>query len=331
MGNKNYTEERQEILTTIIRVTGCTSFLCSLLIVYTILKDAKNKLPHIYQRLVLCLSLTDMVSSINLAQNGWVQDYAGTCSASAFLFQFGVAAMLYTACLCWHFLLVICYEWTPRRFKESRIELCMHLMALGWPLSVGVVALATQSYGVITIINGFCHFDEFRNGTDAGRHAGRIPFYLEVTGFFAPMIFASAVILYSMIRICCTVRGQEKRQQSYEFQNQVGSARRSSFSIAQHRSSFQRTKQAVVQASLFIAGFVVTNITFFTAFILHAVFLTGNPNEAYLDEIFAWAVAVYIFMPLQGMWNLIGTCMYCVTLYFNNNAPRSVFSCELGR
>lgn len=306
MASTYFSDRDEETLMIIPRVTGSISFLCSLLIIFIILAEARVKLKHVYQRLLLGLSLTDIMCSLNITQNGWVTNYSAACSINGFLFNFGSCTVIYNACLCIHFLLVICYKWTPRRFKESRVELLMHTIALGWPLSIGAVGLATQSYEEIALIPGYCHYSEYPKGRCSSCPRRPFVFWLDLLTSLVPPVVCTLIILYCMIRIFWTVRQQERRQAAYEFRNES----------SQKRKSFQRTKQAAKQAALYIAAYLVTYVPAVVAFLVVA--LGGKQHQhGGTTYLFAWSVLVVCLWPLQGFWNLIGMYVFRTATKFH--------------
>ena len=260
-----------------------TSLLCSSLISYIILSDAKNKLAHMYQRLLLALSLCDVISSLNVLLFRWMDSNnqaIGTCKLSAFLTHFSVCTGVYNACLCLYFMFVICYQWTPRRFQTSKVEHWMHLISLGWPLSFAIAGLATDSFGELESMGGICHY------------AGGAPhiFKLEMAGFAAPALLAGLVIFYAMTRIVIVVRRQETKQQFYDFSSSLNAN-------ANHGSRFRQTREAAKQAALFVLAHALTFLPYLILAVM--VFMTGSQTPRILYPM----VAPLFF--LQGFWNLI--------------------------
>lgn len=335
-----FTEQQERIILIIPRMSGSVSLLCSFLVGYIILVDAKSKLQHIYQRLLLAVSISDMIASFNtVALSGWTVNYDFTCKLNRFLLQFNVVTALYTASLCWYFLLVICYQWTPRKFKERWwVEIILHGISVGWPVGIGVAGVVTQHHKRASLLPGFCSYHEYPEGRHEGAPHYPSAVYMKIAATVAPVGLASLVVLVSMLRIFCAVRKQESRSAAYQFQPQlqhvVGSGplgplarsksnsddsqqqpgvvrqsmrqsilrrlRQTVTTQRAKRKAFQRTNEAAKQSGLFVAAYYMTFTPTIAAMV---IFSLKSPGE--FDHLFVWSVFMTILSPCQGFWNLL--------------------------
>ena len=230
-----FTELQKEWLVMIPRFSGSISFCCSALIVYIILSNRKTKLSHIYQRLLLGMSTADMLFSSSNFLIGWAPNYQGTCTLYGFLSQFSPVVFLYNASLTSYFMLVICYEWSPKKFHASRVEWVMHGVSLGWPILAGIAAIATQSYGKMTVYPGTCSFDEYPDGRANENNRNAAALWLEIFGNLLPSVVGFFVVTFTMTRICWVVFRQEQKHEKYNF-------RSSTIGQQQQQQQHQRTQ-----------------------------------------------------------------------------------------
>ena len=327
-----FSEAQNQPLLGLLRFSSITSFVCSGILVLNIFSDSKTKLAHAYQRLLLGLSLCDMISAFNTAQAGWVAKYNVSCQINGLLSHFHISCGLYNAMLCLHFLLVICYKWTPRQFREQRyVEWGMHLISVGWPLSFGIAGVAVQAFGPIAFVPKVCSYDKFPEGRCETCRMVPEATILQLCGQAVPIVISFLIILYAMVRIFTTVFRQDRRQMAYQFQghpqfkaaeetrvSQQPTQRVSRISIRNsirlslninaagrrerqlQQKRYQRCKESAKQAGLFIFAHLVTYTAILASFV---ILMKENPYEDY--KAFQLSAVVCVFWPLQGLWNLI--------------------------
>ena len=232
-----FTEPQRNALGAVTLVSAPLSAVGSALICYTIFKQrTKNNASNqdaSFQRLMLGLSLTDLIASISMfGLAPWAiprqdRDYnvsyamgtVATCQASGFLLNFWFGTTIYTAFLCLYYMAVICYakkdDWTSRW-----IEPWSHGMAWGYPLVFGAYAAAQDLFNPVDSLPGFCTVATYPFGcvylqdidcTRGSESAFIIPYYT-IMGILG---LALITICVSMTMIVFAVRRIEQRQSRY--------------------------------------------------------------------------------------------------------------------
>jgi hypothetical protein len=149
------TTGRQMTIAIIPHFTAALSFFGSLYIVIDILRD-KNKLQKMtYHRLMLGMSISDLLASFFLFLSTWPvpKETTGvfaamgnmqTCAVQGFFIQLGVATFLYTAFLAVYYLLMMRYHWKERDFRT--LEKIWHGFAILLTLGTAIAALCMKLY-----------------------------------------------------------------------------------------------------------------------------------------------------------------------------------------
>ena len=141
-------------------ISGILSMIGSLLIVYMILSDRKEKkLSKVKHRLLLCMSIIDMIPHsiwfvlwsipIPTSENeiGVVFNYGNraSCTAQGFFIQLGIAVPCYNASLCIYYYLVVCCKKSNADIATTwYYEPLMHIISIGYPLLTAIVSLFIQ-------------------------------------------------------------------------------------------------------------------------------------------------------------------------------------------
>mmetsp|Transcript_2489 Transcript_2489/g.2703 ORF Transcript_2489/g.2703 Transcript_2489/m.2703 type:complete len:357 (+) Transcript_2489:87-1157(+) len=272
------TNQMQTIsLVWIPRLTATLSFLGSLAIVYMILSDRKEKLTRSNHRLMLVLSVVDVLHSAvyaatTLASPRDSEFYGamgnmGTCNAQGFFGVLAYAIPMYNTCLSLYFLLTIRYRMRLSTFS-TKIEPFMHTLSTMVPLTLAIVSVSTSS---IEPVSNVC-FVNFEAPTIASK------VILLVVGGILALCFL--INLSCMITISRLVIKRSNK------------ARRYSYSATQKERRVTEKKAIIVQ-SLFYTG------AFFITFIFPALVLFLSKRHYPLEAL------TEIFYPLQGFWNFI--------------------------
>ena len=310
-----YTDQQITILRVVPRVSGAISFLCSALIVGTILipGDRRGRLTHLYQRLLLALSSADLIFSFNYILGWHLLGSDAGCRMNGFLKAFGVSTAIYNACLCLHFFLMIGFQWTPRKFRESRFEIIFHILAIAWPL---VLNTAGASMGLF------------------GGGEGTIPtecvydaFVLGLFAWFIPEFLSTLLVMATMAGILWCVCRQERKSAKYKFQPAEQNIQTtttittittptptttptSTRSRLRRESNYRRTREAAKQAAMFITAHLLT----FGPKLAISVVIYMFPEQKYYGSVplFATAFVYLLFVPLQGFWNFCSKFRHAV-------------------
>lgn len=305
-----FTPLQQNVLIVIPYITASLSAVASSSIIIMILKDRKRKLTMTYHRLLLCMSSVDVITSCNIAfaslllpiEYGRFASHGttGTCELSGFLLQLNVTMSLLTLTLCVYYLLVIVYERTPGQLQKSRFEVVAVSAAFLYPLTVGVVALALDSYNPMLSLPGWCYISEFPYECNAYDDVecirGEDYFYVNLVGGGLPVFVSMVGGIVCMILIHRKVRIYESTlQRSYSFADRSGRRR---FSV----TTGERTRQTAIQAALYTGAFLLTYAVPISHTITGAFMANSAVNRTYF---FVTGILVVVFAPLQGLWNFI--------------------------
>ena len=272
------------VFTIVGRISGACSFVGSSLIIYMIMSDRENKLARPYHRIMLMISVFDVLQSLALTisvtalprQSGLTGAKGSdlTCKIQGFLLILGFAVPLYNSFLNIYYVLKIRYNISSQAF--AKYEYTGHAICILGPLSMGI--LATVSDVILP-----------RQRVCLPRGEGtRI-----VTKFFFGCTFL--VCIGSMTCICWTVISQAKRTRKYtatgirnKFTFVKGGKQRRSPIVGDSRIDNDK-KKTVVQALSYLFAFLL---------IYTPLFLALNENPSKISMLLA-----SIFYPLQGFWN----------------------------
>lgn len=295
-----YSDRQEKVLAILPMITAPFSIIGSLIIIFLITRDYKNKLKRVYHRIMLSMSVMDVISSVNLTFGaGWLipkgtdgvfhaVGMTGTCEVNGFLLQLGgLLVALYNASLALYFLLFVRYK-CAEKFIARRVEPFIHGFSLLIPLATAAVGLLTNTFNPLNTIPGWCWYMEYPANcslfTDVPCIRGAN--YKIVSRLCAEMFLyvILLIIIVSMVSLYLKVRANNIRMM--ERYNQHG------------MRSMKQTRQTGIQALLYIGAFFLTYIS------LLVLQLSGRPDTAEnRTYYFALAVTNKIFMPLQGFWN----------------------------
>ena len=293
-------------------VTICTaplSVIGSLLICFAIVRekrDATSTTSPPFERLMLGMSLTDLIASATMVWGPWaipqsaaaydVSFAKGTyrsCEVSGFFLTFWFGTMIYMAVLCLYYVAVICYQkkdaWTRRW-----IEPWAHVLGFGYPVIFGAFAFATEIFNPIQILPGICTVTSYPfgctyvDGLECTRgtnvSAMDITYYVNV-GMLG-LVWITIVV--SMGLIITTVRRTEQRLARY----------------ASGLEDYRRTQRSFRQAMLYVGACTLTAAPIIVA---QSIYTGGTSPIANLII----TAAAKSLSPLQGLLNAL--------IYFNNH------------
>jgi hypothetical protein len=282
-------------------------------VIYVILKDRRKNLKMVYQRLMLGMSVMDVIASGGLTiMNGWAipvgtesfsawrywtatpqgtSEFYGargtvtTCNfAGMFMFLIPTSAGTYSIMLSFYYLLVLRYD-KRERWIARYVEPVIHVLAIPLPFILGVTAWHMEYFNPMTGLHGWCYLRDAPDGCskDDAVECDRGEGFLIHSNIMFSVFFAGwVVIIVDMILIVMKVRAVEKRLVRY--------------SIGDSNDTMKRTRQTGIQALLYIGSYFITYIcTVFWGYLP-----ISNPTGS-----FALACLIKIALPLQGFWNAL--------------------------
>lgn len=259
------------LLECIARVTGSLSIIGSLAIIYMIISDRKRKLAQPFHRLMLLMSIFDVLHSIAIVVSTAAKTSMRLCDTQGFFMVLGLAVPLYNSCLNIFFVLTIRYNVSSEQFSKGT-ELVLHAIAILIPITTATVFTARGL--IIPNYTGICH----------------------VSGSMALWIIQSILLLCfvicvaSMVCICWTVITQAMKMEKY-----TSFATKKTASLRSHRVNDDK-KKTIKQALLYTMAFILTYL-----FPILCIFYKTQNKEVPLPLI----ILYNIFYPLQGFWNFV--------------------------
>lgn len=296
----DFTPKQRAILAIIPKIMSIPSLLGSLWIVFEVLIDQRKRKITPYHRIMVGLSVADIIFSLWLFVGTWAVPkgtpgvaYATgnemSCDVQGFLIQFGgSASTLYNASLALYFLLVIRYNLSEK--KVAKVEKWIHFVTLGFSLATAIVCEAMNLYHasitwcwIAPDPDEDCFaYEDFheclhRDNSWLYRYAFRyIPIYLSVFG---------AVVC--MILVYLKVRRTEERISAYEPRGSSGSS---------DHSSNAKSRKVRAQAMWYVLAFFLTYIPFLANRIEEQI--SGSTH-------FPLKVIGMLLLPSQGMLNVL--------------------------
>jgi len=271
------------LISSLGRVTGSLSILGSLSIMYMIISDRRRKLVQPFHRLMLLMSIFDVLHSVAIVvstaaapKESNVEGAIGnsyTCDIQGFFMVLGLAVPLYNSCLNTFFVLTIRYNVSSQQFRK--FELVLDAIAILIPLSMASYFTA-RGYTVPTHI-GLCSPDV----------------ETALWAIQSLLFFCFIICIVSMVCICWTVISQATKMEKY---TNYSTKRNTSLRSSRVNDDKNRTIQ---QALFYTIAFILTY-----AFPIAAIFYRIGPKGAEMAPL-AIRILFIIFYPLQGFWNFV--------------------------
>mmetsp|Transcript_18124 Transcript_18124/g.44839 ORF Transcript_18124/g.44839 Transcript_18124/m.44839 type:complete len:664 (-) Transcript_18124:53-2044(-) len=190
------------------------SILGSSVIIYIALDSRSRKKWSPYTRLLIGLSVSDIVSSINVALASFLRPKdspratsyafgnATTCSISGFMTTVAFSAALYSCMLSYYFLFTARFR-VKNSFIARRIEPIMHLVSLGYPIVTATIGAYYDAYAdTATYLGCWVNCPPGVDEEDCMSKTLGWIFY----GW--PFLFVSASLIVNNLMIWCLVHGQ---------------------------------------------------------------------------------------------------------------------------
>jgi G protein-coupled glucose receptor regulating Gpa2 len=149
-----FNEAQSIALAVIPKISGTVGMMFCAVIIFTVMRD-KNRRNKTYHRLLVGLSVVDMICAFWLALSTWpipvesnvlwASGNDGTCTLQGFFTSFGVTSSFYNASISLYFLLVIRYGWKESQIKK--IEPLLHIVPLFWGFGTSFAGLKPGIFG----------------------------------------------------------------------------------------------------------------------------------------------------------------------------------------
>ena len=169
--------DAQKTILAILPIPSAILSICgSSIIIYMAYRSKKNKPWTPYSRLLVAMSVYDIITSITLGSAAFMNNYEtsskawamgndSTCTVIGFFNQVGYGGMLYNAALSYYFFLTARFGMKNDQIAQC-IEPTMHIFSVGYPTMTAFVGLILGVYSeseVRTKSNFCCSF--FRETT----------------------------------------------------------------------------------------------------------------------------------------------------------------------
>mmetsp|Transcript_12333 Transcript_12333/g.18086 ORF Transcript_12333/g.18086 Transcript_12333/m.18086 type:complete len:407 (-) Transcript_12333:41-1261(-) len=267
-------------------ISGCTSTICSSLLIYILVSDRKHKLSQPANRFLLAMSVVDVFQSLGYAfsslpvpKDSGLHGAFGndmTCSIQGFVIQFGLGVPCYNASLCVWYLMSIKYNMHANDFSKQFEPFC-HIVSMLGPLTTAIVCAALDKYEPTGAV--ICWLGNVKSS---------LLFIILISGGSFVAV-STIVIFYSLI---CVVAAMMSIERKLRVRGESG--------LEFNSFHFPDRKDALCQAFLFSGAFFLTFI-FPTLNIL--LFFGHNQDDP--DSYSPLEVPQSIFLPLQGLWNFV--------------------------
>mmetsp|Transcript_25847 Transcript_25847/g.63310 ORF Transcript_25847/g.63310 Transcript_25847/m.63310 type:complete len:445 (-) Transcript_25847:567-1901(-) len=314
------TVTQQKIISILFPTTSIISIFGSSLIILNVKRDRKRT-P--FRRLLLALSACDIVASFGYlfqpflslkdAEGAflWTVGNTVSCNILAFLTQFGLSAVIYSAAVSFYFLLTIRFGLQERKF--AIIERRMHIGILSWSVITSIVGVSMGLFGPSSRTDPGCWVATSLENQDLVFNVmGRVP------GIIVLLTIAfNNILLYCHVR-ATTIEGQKKaleaesRLSAYQSNSITdqsigeGGNERSSFSVSGDKKSsvlrssdkqWKRVREVGMQSFLYVAAY-------FFSFGWNIV--KGIAEDKVSEGgILALAILQATFVPTQGFLNML--------------------------
>ena len=308
-----FNDDQLKVLAIVPCVSSSLSILGSSTILYIIISNRKTKLSKTYHRILLCMSIMDIVQSlahsfstaaIPLGTEG-VYGAIGnvdTCTAQGFFMTLGYAVPLYNVALSFYYVFsVLDQRWT------HGLEKVYHVICLGVPTSLAIAGLIGKNFNNLGTV---CFFSEFppKCSEDPNiecSRGGDSKVYQYIIGII--LIVALVILPINMFLLCLIVNRQytkmnKKYNKRFEIHHNDSKHHKTS-KKNNYRICFffkvenTQSKQVVVQASCYVSAFLLT----FLGTIIDAIIWKYAPDK----RRFILVLICKIFYPAQGLFNLL--------------------------
>jgi hypothetical protein len=232
------------------KISGALSILGSGYIVYEVLSCKKRWKESPYHRILLGLSISDILTSFFVFFLGsWMIPAEGTegpyessakgtqvtCNFQGFMVMLGLASPLYNGALSVYYLLLLRYNWTPRQMVR-RIEPWMHGIIILYSLLGASLGLVLEFYSPNSV--GQC-------SNSKGANEGLARDIFDWIFVVIPTWLTLGIVTISMAAVYFTVKNQEDRMEKrYKFHGLARKQERERDSLQSKRFKEESHSQA---------------------------------------------------------------------------------------
>jgi hypothetical protein len=153
--SEGLSDAQEKVLAILPIPSAILSILGSATILYMSLKTRKERKWTTYTRLLIGMSVADIISSVALgaaaflrpreSQQVWTFGNESTCSAIGFLTQFSYSGLFYNAMLSFYFVLSVRFH-LKNEYITRTFEPFMHFLSLMYPLVTAIAGGAMGMY-----------------------------------------------------------------------------------------------------------------------------------------------------------------------------------------
>lgn len=150
------TNTQDKVLSILPIPSALLSIFGSSVILYMAISTRRQRKWTTYTRLLIGLSLCDIISSVSLAfspfmrrpESGrvWAVGNDATCTAIGTMTQFSYSNLFFNAMLSYYFMITVRFQMKHSRIAKL-VEPWMHFISIGYPLVTSVVGAAFGMYG----------------------------------------------------------------------------------------------------------------------------------------------------------------------------------------
>lgn len=194
------------------------------------LRSSKNDGITTYHRMILSISVLDVIHSVSSALSTVVvppstgavfaHGTIGTCAAQGLFQQLTPTIVIYMATMNTYFMLKICYNISDSVFTR-KYEMFFHAVPIGFFLITGITGLSLKVFNAIILPELGCWLGSYPRGciftntcTRGYKIAEYIDWYAWGFGYFW-LFLCVAVVLVNSVLIYSTIRNQERRNANY--------------------------------------------------------------------------------------------------------------------
>uniref|UniRef100_A0A7S3L8K6 G-protein coupled receptors family 1 profile domain-containing protein n=1 Tax=Amphora coffeiformis TaxID=265554 RepID=A0A7S3L8K6_9STRA len=210
---------KQYALVLLPKLTGAISMTFSSLIIYSILGKNRRHKSHVYDRLILGISIADLLGSFGMflstwpipsSNNNtlWAMGNQTTCNLQGLFTQGATSASaIYSAMLTFYFLLVARFQWKHQRLK--RYEWCFHIVPIVWGTGTSIASIPLRLYNNANL---WCYIAE-TDDPGRGHHAD----VYRMAFFYGPLYLLYLIVTVNVCIVVSYVRGLTTRAMNHSF------------------------------------------------------------------------------------------------------------------
>lgn len=285
------------------KLMGWVSCAGSSVLAVSVLRNPKKR-SRSYHRLILGISLVDVLVSFFLALSTWpMPSDSGllwavgnetTCSMQGFFVQMYVVSSFYSVSLAVYYTVVLRYNWNEERVR--RLEPYLHTLPMLWGVGTGIIGIPLKLYNNAGVWCWIAPFPAGCVGEDCIR--GRDANFYRWLLFYGPLWVNISFVTISMCMVWLSVRrGTNTSNTNKEGSDTAAFLDKGDERAAERERLTRKVKKDVALQGFLYAGAFYLTWVWFT--IVRFLPLIGEPVPYQL-----LATAVF-FAPFQGFLNML--------------------------